>query len=312
MSSTTTRVTLQPNRIVMIGECMLELTDDGSGQVSLNYAGDALNTAVHLARLGFRSSFITAIGIDSYSDMMINSWAERGVDTSHVLRHPERLPGLYAVQRLPNGDRDFLYWRGESAARAMCSMPEWERCAEYACGASVFYFTGITLAILTPESRRQILAIAETVAKGGGFVIFDPNFRRRLWPAIEDARSWMERAARYANLVLPTDADDHQLWSNAANSNSTKKWFEFGVQHVVMKRGNQGASWETPDGICLRSPAAEPARIIDTTGAGDAFNAGLIAAMLLGRAREEALQHANTVAASALSYHGALPARDVL
>lgn len=312
MSSNTTRVTLQSNRIVMIGECMLELTDVGSGQVSLNYAGDVLNTAVHLAGLGFSSSFITAIGVDPYSNMMINSWAERGVDTSHVLRHPERLPGLYAVQRLPNGDRDFLYWRGESAARAMCSTPEWERCAGYACGASVFYFTGITLAILTPESRCQILSIAETVIKSGGFVIFDPNFRQRLWPNIEDARSWMERAARHANLVLPTDADDYELWSHTTKSNSTNKWFEFGVQHVVLKRGNQGASWETPDGTCLRSPAVEPARIIDTTGAGDAFNAGLIAAMLLGRSCEEALHHANTVAAATLSYHGALPARAAL
>lgn len=307
MSSTATRVTLQPNRIVVIGECMLELTDDGSGQVSLSYAGDVLNTAVHLARLGFTSSFITAIGVDPYSNMMIKSWAERGIDTSHVLRHPERIPGLYAVQRSPNGDRDFHYWRDQSAARAICSIPGWERCAEYACGASVFYFTGISLAILTAESRYQILAIAETVGKRGGFVIFDPNFRRKLWPDIEDARSWMERAARYANMVVPTDADDHELWSDATHSNSTKKWFEYGAQHVVLKCGEKGASWETPGGYFITSPAGHPRCIVDTTGAGDAFNAGLIAGLLENRTPQETLCYANQVAAETLSYHGALP-----
>jgi len=286
---------------------MLELAHDAAGTLSLNYAGDALNTAAYIARHGLQPHFISAIGQDHYSDMMMESWRERGLEVSHVLRHPTRLPGLYAIHRTTTGDREFLYWRSESAAREMCNLPDWPNCASLAKAATVLYFTGITLAILADRHKEMLLELAQCVRDNHGHVVFDPNYRPILWTDRDYARSWMTRAGSLATLVLATDADDQALWGEKAASVLGEPWLRIGVDHVVMKQGVNGSSWISRNAPAIHCAAKTPQSIIDTTGAGDAFNAGLIAGLANGLDTDEAMTLANATAADSLTYSGALP-----
>ena len=85
-------------RFAAIGECMIELSDLGDGNMTLAFGGDTLNTSVYLARLGARAGiavdYVTALGDDPYSDQMIVGWRKEGVGTELVARLPGRLPGL--------------------------------------------------------------------------------------------------------------------------------------------------------------------------------------------------------------------------
>src|SRR5207244_796540 len=103
-----------------IGERLIELNGTPFGALHQTFGGDSLNTALYLARLAHHRvevKYITAVGTDILSDGMVQRWQAEGIDTSRVLRDPARLPGLYLIEKNENGERTFLYWRNESAAR---------------------------------------------------------------------------------------------------------------------------------------------------------------------------------------------------
>src|SRR5690606_4410263 len=103
-----------------VGEAMLELSQADDGW-RLGYGGDTLNTAIHLARAGIDTAYLTALGADDFSAGLKRQWTSEGLDTSLILTDPARNPDLYAITTDAVGERSFTYWRGESAARAMFS-----------------------------------------------------------------------------------------------------------------------------------------------------------------------------------------------
>ncbi|PTU04499.1 ketodeoxygluconokinase, partial [Pseudomonas sp. HMWF031] len=112
--------TLGPHapRIALIGECMIELQHRADGSLQQSFGGDTLNTAVYLSRelAGAGTvDYVTALGDDSFSDAMCQSWAEENIGLGMVQRLPGRLPGLYCIQTDAAGERRFLYWRNEAA-----------------------------------------------------------------------------------------------------------------------------------------------------------------------------------------------------
>lgn len=108
--------------VFVFGEPMLEFHGDG-GEV-LRYGGDTLNTAIHLARDGHDVGYVAALGMDAISDVMIAAGQAAGIDTRFVLRRPMRNPGIYAIHIDESPERSILYWRDQSAARAMLERPK--------------------------------------------------------------------------------------------------------------------------------------------------------------------------------------------
>jgi hypothetical protein len=107
--------------VACVGECLIEFNGiPFSTSIRQTFGGDSLNTALYLARLAGEAidvKYLTVLGTDALSEGMLRSWEAEGIDTSTVLRDPSRLPGLYWIQVGERGERSFLYWRGESAAR---------------------------------------------------------------------------------------------------------------------------------------------------------------------------------------------------
>jgi len=180
---------------------MLELSQDGSNWC-LGYGGDTLNTAIHLARAGVKTAYLTALGTDPFSADLKARWAAEGLDTGLVLSDPARNPGLYAITCDEGGERSFTYWRGESAARQMFACEAIKPALNHAAAADILGFSLITLAILPETGRLALLNLARTVADRGGMVVFDGNYRSRLWP--DRAEAMRCRDAVIAAVAAPT------------------------------------------------------------------------------------------------------------
>ena len=203
-------------QILIVGEAMLEYRAPCAAS-ALSYGGDTLNTAIHLARFGAEVQYLTALGRDRLSDALARAWAAEGIDTRHVLRHPERQPGIYAIQNDASGERSFLYWRDHSAAREMFSVAGIDAALEAIANCDLLYFSLITLAILPVEARESLLTATRTMRARGGRFAFDGNYRASLWPDGNTAREWSMRAASLADFGLPT-ADDETAMSGEAQS----------------------------------------------------------------------------------------------
>lgn len=284
---------------------MVELSPQHGGW-HVHYGGDTLNVALHLTRLGHRTAYLSALGNDPFAGRMRSDWAREGMDVSLVLNHPGRATGLYAIETDGKGDRHFCYWRGESAARALFSCEGIEQAEEEVRRADLLFFSLISLAILPSEGRERLLRLAGEVRAAGGKVAFDSNYRPRLWESEAAAREWRDRAAALADVGLPTVEDERALGGGETSAAIARHWAEQGAGEVVVKLGSEGCL--LPDGTAL--PAPEKLIPLDTSGAGDAFDAGYLAAWLRGSAPAEAALAGHRLAAWTVMRQGAIPPRD--
>lgn len=290
--------------IFVFGEAMLEYHGDGGE--GLRYGGDTLNTAIHLARRGHGVAYVTALGTDPISDALIASWHAEGIDTRFVLRHPSRQPGIYAIHVDAVGERSFLYWRDHSAARDMFALPEMAQAIDAARQASLLYFSLISLAILPPDGRAQLLALAHDVRAAGGDVAYDSNFRRNLWSSVAIARDTSWQAVRLATIGLPTNVDEQQLEEFELTVDQMgAQWLAQGCKDVVIKAGDSGCFHF--NGTNPRYFPAVRTAVVDSSGAGDAFNAGFLSAHMIGEPLEQAIESGQELARWVIGRRGAIP-----
>jgi 2-dehydro-3-deoxygluconokinase len=293
---------------IVIGECMLELTRD-EDRWRLGYGGDTFNTAVYLSRLGVPTAYMSALGADTFSQDMRAEWQADGLDTSLVLTDGSRLPGLYAVRNDADGERHFYYWRERSAARQLFTLPGIEAAMERARSAQRLYLSGITLSLFSHAERAQLNEIAAAVRAAQGQVIFDPNYRPNGWKDAAEARAAIRALAPFVSIVAPTFADEAALFGDAAPPQTVVRWRDWGAEEVVIKLGAEGCLVCDASGTTA-VPAIKVHPVIDTTGAGDAFNAGFLAARRAGQNPVQAARAANRVAAIVIQHRGAIVPRD--
>lgn len=303
------RIDWRDGRTVAFGECMVEVSADGVGGHVLGYGGDTLNTAVYMARLGIEVAYATAVGDDPYSDRMLAGWREDGIATDLVIRLPGRMPGLYSIETDPDGERHFYYWREASAARDYLAVMAPRVMFD---GARLFYFSGISLAILRPEHRHTLIGALQGARLDGVKVAFDMNVRLRLWPDLSEARTWYERALAQSDIVIAGRDDLVDL--DLAGEDGGGRWLE-GLrpgQEVVLRTAPDRCE-VVLDRERHRVDLGPPAPVVvDTTGAGDSFSAGYLAARLKGRAPVEALAVAHRLASMVVAHRGAIVPREVI
>ena len=292
----------RPRRVVCIGECMVEMAPRPDGAYAMGFAGDVFNTAWYLAGLrapGLTVDFVTAAGSDDLSDRFVAFARDAGLGTGHVQRRGDATLGLYLI-RLDGAERHFSYWRGQSAARRMTDDPD--AIARALDGADLCYLSGITLAILGAEGRARLLSL---VAASGVALAFDPNIRPALWPDAATMRDAITRAGAGAAVVLPSFDDELRHFGDATPADTARRYGAGPDRMVVVK--NADAPMLLADGASLQeiAPVAAPA-IVDTTAAGDSFNAGFLAALLTGAAPADAVAAGAGLAARVLGARGAL------
>lgn len=301
-------VSLGPGYIVSIGECMIEFARRGPSEADgwrLGFAGDTLNTALYLARLGERVAYLTAIGDDRYSARMRREWVAEGIDDSLVATRAGLLPGLYLVDTDAAGERSFHYWRAHSAARALFDGDDADALLARAQEARLLYLSGITLSLFADAGRARLAKLCRAVRANGGAVAFDPNFRAPGWPCAQTARRCFAQFAPLADYALPTLADETALHGEGTAEQALRRWREWGAGEVAVKLGAHGALVMAPAGPAVVAAEAQAAPR-DTTGAGDAFNAGYLAARLRGEAPAEAARCGHRLAGAVIRHPGAI------
>lgn len=284
---------------------MLELSRRGHDW-KLGYGGDTLNTAIHLARLGHDVAYLTALGSDPLSDKLREDWAAEGLDTSLILTHPSRNAGLYAITTDTAGERSFAYWREASAAREMFDLADSEFRQQAIAGCDLFYFSLISAEILPDNGRIGLVLLANMVRDEGGIVAFDGNYRPRLWQNVAAAQAIRDAGIRAAGIGLPTLEDERALSGERDAAAVAAHWQALGCAETVVKLGAEGC--RLPDGEVVK-----PARIldpVDTSGAGDAFNAGYLDARLRGLGPADAARAGHELAGWTVMRPGAIPPRE--
>jgi 2-dehydro-3-deoxygluconokinase len=293
--------------VIVFGEAMIELSGVEGDRCRLGIAGDTFNTAVYLARAGIKTAYMTAIGDEAFSRRIEDAFLREEISSELIARVAGGTPGLYAVEVDQHGERSFTYWRGQAAVRQFFNAPEADQMFRAAERTPLLYLSGISLSLFNAEERQRIGALAEAIRGNGGAVAFDTNFRPRGWASRDEARGAIEAFACHVTIALPTFEDDAALFGDRDPTETAERWRRYGSEEVVVKAGPEGAymlgeGWRVPP---LR---LEP---LDTTGAGDSFNGGYLAARLQGHPPAESVAAGHALAGQVLMTPGAILPRGV-
>ncbi|MFE4544383.1 sugar kinase [Arthrobacter sp. NPDC056727] len=292
--------------LVTVGESMVSLRTGGpisaGGCLSMHVAGAESNVAVGTARLGQRVRWAGVVGSDPHGEFILRQLRGEGIDVRHREDAARSTGVMFLEQRTADVTRAYYYRSASAGSTLSCEDVD----VALQGGARVLHLTGITAA-LSPKAREAVEYAAHRAKSEGTLVSLDVNYRSKLWSR-EEARAALAPLVPYASILIASDdelglvAPDPDFAVSARNSSeevlAAKQLLDAGVREVVVKRGAAGAGVHTADG--RHEAPAVPVTSIDTVGAGDAFTAGYLSALLdgedvAGRLRRGALAGAFAV-----------------
>ena len=201
-------------KMLVIGECMMELKETSAISVAKSFAGDVYNTAVYAKRwlLDLEVNFLTAIGNDPISQQFELTCEVEGINCQAILHSDTKHMGIYLISTDKHGERSFTYWRNQSAARQIMSMlPQSEFSSN---DFDLVYFSGISLSILSEEAKSLLIEYIQKLKRQGAKIAFDPNYRAHMWDIKDKAIYWIEKAYALSDIVLPGIEDHKALFGH--------------------------------------------------------------------------------------------------
>lgn len=302
-------------RFAAIGECMIELKPQQERYFAMGFAGDTYNTSLYMARynneINLEVHYVTALGTDPYSDMMMREWNEENIATQLVLRVEDSLPGVYIIHTDNKGERKFYYYRSQSAARQLFYQPLIKSIEEQLLNFNYIYLSGISLAILDTFSRQQLITLLTSARKAGCKICIDGNYRPRLWENSSVAKSIMQQAYAVCDIALCTFDDEQQLFGDSSPEKTAVRLHGYGINEVVVKLGKKGCYISSVKGQeWVKGELVQ--KVVDTTAAGDSFNAAYLCARIKDLSPGLAAQCGNKLAAKVITYPGAIMPKEAM
>ncbi|WP_253190656.1 sugar kinase [Arthrobacter sp. SRS-W-1-2016] len=298
--------------LLTFGESMVSLRSPGplsaGGSLGMHVAGAESNVAVGIARLGHTVTWAGVLGADPHGDFILRQLRSEGLGVRHRVDLTRGTGVMFLEQRTADISRAYYYRAGSAGSTLRRDDIE----SALDAGAKVLHLTGITAA-LGPLPLEAVEYAAERAAREGILVSLDVNYRSKLWSR-DEARTALAPIVRHAGIVIASEDELDLLNSNhgsprgtgnggsGAEASMAAGLLDRGVREVVVKRGADGACVYTAAG-CLEKQAV-PVSSIDTVGAGDAFTAGYLSALLDGDDLAERLQRGVLAGAFAVSTAG--------
>ena len=299
--------------IAVIGECMVEIQTRQSGCVR-GFGGDTMNTAIYLVRMGLpthdddilvSASYFSAFGQDAKSTDIIEKCSAEGVDMSQVIRLTDKCVGLYLIETDDTGERQFSYWRDNSAARFWLERTNENTLFHTLCHYSMIYLSGITLGIQSEKNLEKLFSVLTRLRTEGRTICFDSNYRPSLWTSPEITRVVYDRMYALTDIALLTFDDEALLYGDASAERTIERVQAFGVNEIVVKCGADACLVQEGKDAFTISPQVVD-EVVDTTAAGDSFNAGYLTARLKGYSTADAARAGHCLAGTVITQHGAI------
>ena len=292
-------------KILSIGECMAEFSpDEQFGKFNLGFAGDTFNTAWYIANnhADVNSAYFSKVGDDELSDQMLKFMSDNQVDTRYITTVAGSTIGLYLIS-LVNGERTFSYWRNKSAATFLGQNVD--DVGNAMKKQDMIYFSGITLAILDQNSRKNLFSCLKSARRAGKKIAFDPNLRPKLWNDKKEMCDVIMAGANLSDIILPSFEDEATWFSDADPMSTLARYQNVGAETVVVKNAGDPVSFWSQYGTGTYLVESVE-KIIDSTAAGDSFNAEILVGLLREIPLADAINNAANLAKKVLMGQGAL------
>ncbi len=277
-------MTLRTSRMPVFGETLL------GSDFDMGPGGKGSNQAVGTARLGAKSYFAGIIGDDKLGEIATDLYAAEGVDTSYLRVSEERATGVGFIILNQAGENGIIL---DMSANELMDAAFAESVEEQIAGSDV------VMSVLEIPAAAAVRAM-ELGKKHGVKTILNPAPAQPLPPEVFKNIDYLTPNETELRILLDLPPDDETPTAELA-----KQLRSFGVGNLIVTMGEEGALVLTESG--MENVPGLTVNVVDSTGAGDAFNSGLAVALAAGKPLLEAVQYANCAGAIACTRLGVIP-----
>nr|WP_154324357.1 aminoimidazole riboside kinase [Pantoea sp. 201603H] len=291
-------------KIWTLGDAVIDLLPHGNMQYTACAGGAPVNVAVGAARLGCDCGFIGRTGDDPFGHFLRNTLAEQGVDTQHMQFDTQHRTSTVLVSLGDEGDRSFTFLVASSADQFLTAdnLPEFRN--------DILHFC--SLALVAPTCRETLVRAISRIKQRGGLLSFDINLRAQMWPDAQEMSETVRHFAQQADILKLSLEELYWLVGTTQYEKALSIIRDYPSRLKVVTCGSDGAIvlWQEQ----RVQVSAFNVESLDTTGAGDAFMAGLLASLAQGNTLDElaqlkqAMTQASACGALATTAKGALAA----
>lgn len=292
--------------IITIGESLIELSTDKSltAAESLDkyYGGDTLTTAISALKLGSKVGFISRIGMDCFKNYLLESWQEAGLDISHV-KPVQGINGLYIVSLSQdcNEQKESSLYRKKTAATNLSIE---DISTEYIQNCSILYSTGITQS-LSISAREAVKQAFKTAKENNVLTAYDPNFKSQIWSE-DEAKEAFEEISDYIDILFINVRHDSKIIIDSSSVNNIMKYlWDLGISTIIVKSSIEKGYYTGYQGK-IEFIKFINEDVTDDTGAGDAFNGGVLHGIAAGMPPFKAVALGSVVAGLQVKGIGAI------
>ncbi|EHW7026574.1 aminoimidazole riboside kinase [Escherichia coli] len=255
-------------KVWVLGDAVVDLLPESDGRLLPCPGGAPANVAVGIARLGGTSGFIGRVGDDPFGALMQRTLLTEGVDITYLKQDEWHRTSTVLVDLNDQGERSFTFMVRPSADLFLetTDLPCW-RHGEWLHLCSI--------ALSAEPSRTSAFTAMTAIRHAGGFVSFDPNIREDLWQDEHLLRLCLRQALQLADVVKLSEEEWRLISGKTQNDRDICALAkEYEIAMLLVTKGAEGVV------VCYRGQvhhfAAMSVNCVDSTGAGDAFVAGLL------------------------------------
>lgn len=257
--------------VVALGELLIDFTLNGTSSqgnplFEANPGGAPCNVLAILQKLGRKTAFVGKVGDDQFGKQLRKTIEEVGIDSTYLLNDSEIPTTLAFVHTLPDGDRDFSFYRKPGADMML---KDSEITDEMVNNTKIFHFG--TLSMTDSEVKKATLKAVESAKSNGAIISLDPNLREPLWSSLDKAREEMLTAISYCDVLKISD-NEIQFLTGIDNYDEgiNKLRSMYDIKLICLTMGKDGSRAYHKD-MRVEVPGFKQENVVDTTGAGDTF-----------------------------------------
>ncbi|MEM1606937.1 MAG: sugar kinase [Candidatus Bathyarchaeia archaeon] len=271
------------------------------------FGGAPMNTLIGAARLGLTVGAITVVGDDPFGHFLLKELERNGVDISHVkVKRNVRTTLAFVINDPETGERTFIFYRSPWVkGTSIDSLSPEDIDYNYVSSAKILHASGFALS--ANPARKAILDAVIYAKKMGVKISFDPTLRLDVWKSEKAIRAVYSRMLKLSDIAMFSREEAEFTFGTSEPERAADKALKYGVEIVGIKLGEKGAFVKTKDGRKVYAPAFK-VKPVDTTGAGDGWNAGLLLGVIKEWDLEKCVKVANAVGAFVVTKHGAITA----
>ena len=282
---------------------MLEFSNLEKKLYKQSIAGDTLNFSFYLDKNIFDTFFLTAIGTSDISEKVLNFLKQEKINTDLVSKIASNEIGLYVIKNDNLGEKRFYYWRDNSAAKYFFNN-DIKKISKKLQNFEYIYFTGITLSLLEDKNIDSFMRLINYFKKKNSKIVFDLNIRINRWSK--------KNLITYLNKLLPkvdilfASGEDFFSWKKSKKINDFKKIInKFKISHGIYRKNAQfNYSFYNNKKYMIKNKLLK--KVLDTSGAGDGYNAAYLSNFLKHYDPQKALRCASGIGAKIVKKKGAI------